>query len=331
MSHFYFLSSVVLLVEGVFGADEVKSISAKVGDDVTLESDDAEVQRADELLWRIRGEKSFIAEFDKEANKVSIDTNDERFSGRLQMDETTGSLTIKNINTADSRVYELEIRSRSVTKTKTFSLTVHSEVVVVEVSVMEGDSITLNINDTEVQKDEELNWKVKPKDENVFKSIKDGRFKTSETGSLTITNINIKDSGLYQLESSSDIRYKARFNIAVHEGRKSVSVMEGETITLHTGVAQILTDRLNGTSASRSNINLNKETGEITISNIRGDQSGDFEVEINTTTVTVHRKLSINISDSGSSAAVSGGVSFGLLVWAVTVLLLQEVSEKGSG
>ncbi|XP_048054301.1 uncharacterized protein LOC125273076 [Megalobrama amblycephala] len=333
MRKFYFLSSVVLLVEGVFGADEVKSISANVGDDVILETDDAEVQRADDLLWRIQGEKGLIAEFDRETNTVSV-TNDERFSGRVLLDKRTGSLTIKNINTADSGVYELEINSRSGIKTKTFSLIVHPEVVVVEVSVMEGDSVTLNINDNEVQRDEELNWKVKPKDENVFKSINDERFKTGETGSLTITNINIKDSGLYRLEissssTSSDIRYKTRFNVAVHvetDGLKSVSVMEGDTITLRTGVTQILTARLNGTSASRSNINLNKETGEITIRNIRGDQSGDLEVEINSSNVTVHRKFSINISDSGSSAAVSGicGVSFGLLVWAVAVLLLQE-------
>ncbi|XP_048054133.1 uncharacterized protein LOC125272962 [Megalobrama amblycephala] len=332
MSHFYFLSFVVFLVEGVFGADEVKAVSANVGEDVILETDEAEVQRADELSWRIQGE--IIAEFDRETKMVSIITDDERFSGRLQMDKTTGSLTIKNINTADSGVYELQISSRSRVKKKTFSLTVHSEVGSVQVSVMEGDSVTLNINDNEVQKDEELNWKVKPKDENVYKSINDERFKTGETGSLTITNINIKDSGLYRLESSSitssDIKYKTRFNVAVHvetDGLKSVSVMEGDTITLRTGVTQILTARLNGTSASRSNINLNKETGEITIRNIRGDQSGDLEVEINTSNVTVHRKFSINISDSGSSAAVSGicGVSFGLLVWAVAVLLLQEV------
>ncbi|XP_048054132.1 carcinoembryonic antigen-related cell adhesion molecule 1-like [Megalobrama amblycephala] len=227
---------------------------------------------------------------------VSINTDDERFSGRLLLDKTTGSLTIKNINTADSGVYELRIISRSGVKTKTFSLTVHSEDVIVQVSVMEGDSVTLNINDTK-QKDEELNWEVS-KDENVYKSIKDERFKTGETGSLTITNINIKDSGLYRLEisSSTSIKYKAGFNVAVHEGLKSVSVMEGDTITLHTGVTQILTDRLNGTGSSRSNINLNKETGEITIRNIRGDQSGDLEVEINTTNVALHRKFSINIS-----------------------------------
>jgi len=90
---------------------------------------------------------------------------------------------------------------------------------IVEVSVMEGDSVTLNINYT-VQKDEELNWKVKPKDENKYKSINDERFKESKTGSLTITNINVKDCGLYQLESSSstssDIKYKAIFNVTVH-------------------------------------------------------------------------------------------------------------------
>ncbi|XP_048054135.1 uncharacterized protein LOC125272963 [Megalobrama amblycephala] len=230
MRQFYFLSCVVFVVEGVFGADGVKAISAKVGEDVILHTDDAEVQRADELLWRIQGEKSFIAQFDREINKVLINTNDKRFIGRLLLDKTTGSLTIKNINTTDSGVYELQISSQSRDKTKIFSLT-------------------------------------------------------------------------------------------VHHGLKSVSVMEGETIP---GVTQIFTDRLNSTAASRSNINLNKETGEIR--NIKGDQSGDLEAKINN-------------NNSGSSAAVSGicGVNFGLLVWAATVLLLLEVqvtkhvSEKGLG
>jgi len=111
---------------GVFGADEVKAVSANVGEDVTLGVDNAEVQGADELLWRIQGETSFIAQLDRNTNNV-INTDDKRFSGRLLLNEKTGSLTIKNINTADTRVYELQINSQSGIKKNRFSLTVHCE------------------------------------------------------------------------------------------------------------------------------------------------------------------------------------------------------------
>uniref|UniRef100_A0A671SEX1 Immunoglobulin subtype domain-containing protein n=1 Tax=Sinocyclocheilus anshuiensis TaxID=1608454 RepID=A0A671SEX1_9TELE len=47
---------------------------------------------------------------------------------------------------------------------------------------------------------------------------------------------------------------------------------------------------------SRPNIHLNDQTRELTIRNIRRDQSGDYKVEINTSSMILHRKLRINIS-----------------------------------
>ncbi|XP_048054300.1 carcinoembryonic antigen-related cell adhesion molecule 1-like isoform X2 [Megalobrama amblycephala] len=338
MRNHFLLFGVFLVMEGVFGADEVTAISANVGDDVTLETGDTEVQRADELSWRIQGE--IIARLDREAKMVSINTDDERFSGRLLLDKTTGSLTIKNINTADSGVYELRIISRSGVKTKTFSLTVHSEDVIVQVSVMEGDSVTLNINDTK-QKDEELNWEVS-KDENVYKSIKDERFKTGETGSLTITNINIKDSGLYRLEisSSTSIKYKAGFNVAVHgvfsdekDGVKTVSEKTGTNVVLDTHVTKIQKDdisiewtfgpqnisiaKLEGKGENKiynynderfkNRLNLHIDSGDLTIKNANSEHSGLYQIKIINNTFTIQKRFSVTVSDSGlSSGAVAG-------------------------
>lgn len=54
---------------------------------------------------------------------------------------------------------------------------------------------------------------------------------------------------------------------------------------------------LNSAADSRwSNVHLNDQTRELTIRNIRRDQSGDYKVEVNTINMILHRKLRINIS-----------------------------------
>ncbi len=115
---------------GVFGADVVKSVSVSVmvGDSVTLHTDDTETQGAQELVWKIQGENKFIAEIDKEINTLSVPGNEEEpFRDRLKLDDQTGSLTITNLKTTDSRVYELQIKNSKETKSKIFNVTVRGE------------------------------------------------------------------------------------------------------------------------------------------------------------------------------------------------------------
>ncbi len=97
------------------------------------------------------------------------------------------------------------------------------------ISVMEGDSVALNPDVTEVQKYMLIQW--------LFESTRiaelnrltqasstydsaDGRFtdrlKLDQTGSLTITNTRTTDSGLYQLTLvSEETKYKI-FNVTVY-------------------------------------------------------------------------------------------------------------------
>ncbi|CAM4659199.1 unnamed protein product [Leuciscus chuanchicus] len=94
----------------VFGVDEVKSVSVMVGDSLTLNTDFTET-KGDELHWKIEGESDVIAQIDREANKITVPgNNEERFRDRLKLDHQTGSLTITNIRTTDSGVYELKIK-----------------------------------------------------------------------------------------------------------------------------------------------------------------------------------------------------------------------------
>lgn len=112
---------------GVFAVDEV-SVSLMVRDAVTLHTDVTEIQRNEKVLWNIQGENKFLAVINKEDNKISVPGNDdERFKGRLELDDQTGSLTITDARTTDSRVYELQISSSNDIKHKRFSVAVHGE------------------------------------------------------------------------------------------------------------------------------------------------------------------------------------------------------------
>ncbi|CAM4658801.1 unnamed protein product [Leuciscus chuanchicus] len=108
----------LLLSNGVFGdSDEVKSVSVTEGDSVTLNTD-VQVQRDDQILWMFGPQNTRIAEIIRrdQINSVFV-SNDGRFRDKLQMDNQTGSLTIRNIRSEHSGLYKLQIiRSRGTYK-----------------------------------------------------------------------------------------------------------------------------------------------------------------------------------------------------------------------
>ncbi|KAL0161737.1 hypothetical protein M9458_045462, partial [Cirrhinus mrigala] len=92
-----------------------------------------------------------------------------------------------------------------------------------EVSMMEGDSVTLHVTGTTTQQ-EEIAWyfnKTKIAEINMDqnKTYKNyGRFRDRlkldyQTGSLTITNITITDSGVYDVQIRSSDKEKI-FNVS---------------------------------------------------------------------------------------------------------------------
>ncbi|XP_065100534.2 uncharacterized protein [Paramisgurnus dabryanus] len=102
------------------------------------------------------------------------------------------------------------------------------------VSVMEGDSVTLYTNVTDIQKDDHIMWIYGSqattiaqffKQANlsfIYDDVNDGRFRAilqlnNQTGSLTITNVRLTHNGLYKLQiiNSRGTSYK-RFNVAVY-------------------------------------------------------------------------------------------------------------------
>ncbi|XP_059399355.1 SLAM family member 9-like [Carassius carassius] len=98
------------------------------------------------------------------------------------------------------------------------------------VSVIEGDSVTLYNDVTEIQKEESMMWKYGAEKFDIVEinrkyemfstfDVPDGRFRDrlkldNQTGSLTITNIGTEHAGLYQLVISG-VR-KQTFNVSVY-------------------------------------------------------------------------------------------------------------------
>ncbi|XP_050964001.1 SLAM family member 5-like isoform X3 [Labeo rohita] len=100
------------------------------------------------------------------------------------------------------------------------------------VSVMEGDSVTLETNVNEVREADDILWRFGAKKTQIAKIKKqqqifstsdgpDGRFRDrlkldNQTGSLTITNITTQHAGLYKVEFTGVKSSKKTFSVSVY-------------------------------------------------------------------------------------------------------------------
>ncbi|XP_073721374.1 uncharacterized protein [Misgurnus anguillicaudatus] len=96
----------------VFGV-EVKSVSVMEGDSVTLHTD-TKLQKDDLILWSFKTQGALIAKINKDTNKISIydDVLDGRFIDRLQVNNQTGDLTITNITSKHTGLYQININAK---------------------------------------------------------------------------------------------------------------------------------------------------------------------------------------------------------------------------
>ncbi|XP_051748201.1 uncharacterized protein LOC127511430 [Ctenopharyngodon idella] len=100
------------------------------------------------------------------------------------------------------------------------------------VSVLEGKSVTLNPDLTEIGGNKEIEWKFGHKNiliaqinrqnnkDTFYDDVADGRFKgrlkLDQTGSLTITNTRTTDSGLYKVFNTRTDTLLSTFNLTVY-------------------------------------------------------------------------------------------------------------------
>ncbi len=105
--------------------DEVKSVSVMEGDYVTLHTDLTKIQNISKIVWRFGVKDPIIAEMSE--HEFILSESNEMFRDRLQLDHQTGSLTIKNMRTTDSGLYELQIDRSTGISYKKFNVTVYGE------------------------------------------------------------------------------------------------------------------------------------------------------------------------------------------------------------
>uniref|UniRef100_A0A8C1A0Y3 Immunoglobulin domain-containing protein n=2 Tax=Cyprinus carpio carpio TaxID=630221 RepID=A0A8C1A0Y3_CYPCA len=101
------------------------------------------------------------------------------------------------------------------------------------VSVMEGESVTLNTDVTEIHKHDDILWKYGAEKSLIAKinqetgnsstyDVPDGRFRDrlkldDQTGSLTITNITTQHAGLYEVKIAAAKLSSKTFIVSVYE------------------------------------------------------------------------------------------------------------------
>ncbi|XP_052445199.1 uncharacterized protein LOC127986963 isoform X2 [Carassius gibelio] len=105
--------------------DEVKSVSVTEGDSVSLNSGVSEVQIDDLILWMFNFNNSYTRIAEIYRQNINIKDNTLIFGDRLQMDNQTGSLTVRNIRTEHSGFYKLQIIKAGITY-KSFSVAVYA-------------------------------------------------------------------------------------------------------------------------------------------------------------------------------------------------------------
>ncbi|XP_050950717.1 uncharacterized protein LOC127153584 [Labeo rohita] len=102
------------IVDGVFDDDDIdkeikKKLSVMEGDSVTLRTGVNEIERDVHIIWTFESQNAHIADIYSSVNAIPSYVNNEIFRDRLQVNFTTGSLTIRNIRITDNGTYRLDI------------------------------------------------------------------------------------------------------------------------------------------------------------------------------------------------------------------------------
>ncbi|CAM4597487.1 unnamed protein product [Leuciscus chuanchicus] len=257
----------------------------------------------DVIQWKFGYENILIAEINKLADSITVydDVLDGRFRDRLKLDKQTGSLTITNIRTEEMGLYTLQINSERKRQIRLLFYGVKS------VSVMEGDSVTLNSHHAEIKDDDLIQWRLSVGDDEwssektliaeinkqagsitEHDDVLDGRFRDrlkldKQTGSLTITNTRTEHAG----------RYERKINIMNTEFFLSVfdemSVMEGDSVTLNSDLTEMKNDVIRWRitvhddvldGRFRDRLKLGKQTGSLTITNTRTEHAGRYKLQV---------------------------------------------------
>ncbi|KAL1252097.1 hypothetical protein QQF64_019893, partial [Cirrhinus molitorella] len=220
------------------------------------------------------------------------------------------------------------------------------------VSAIEGDSVTLNSGLTEIMDDDLILWLAvfektllaeinkRADSMTVYDDALDGRFRDrlkldNQTGSLTITNITTDLSGFYCIKINCVLKV---FLLTVYDmiGNRdeatSVSVKEGDSVTLNSGLTEMMNDDLiqwrfgnektllseiNKQADSitvyddvldgrfRDKLKLDKQTGSLTITNTTTEHDGRYKLQSNSVKKTLFLRVYVTLMSVKEGDSVS--------------------------
>ncbi|XP_059426003.1 uncharacterized protein LOC132160273 [Carassius carassius] len=351
----------LLFVNVVSGVETevVEAVSVIFGDSVTLQSEVTQIQSYDVIEWRFSGHR--IAIINSDPNKRVQAEVTEKLRDRMQLDHQTGDLKIRNIRTADCGLYELDINSARGSAKKSFNISGVASDDTKVVLVMERDSVILPSGLSKIQREDRITWKFKDtliaelnETAGIFSTyddVLDGRFRyrlhlNNQTGSLIVTDVKPNISGLYEINiSKSSSRYTTHktFNVTSKEGESRQSVMEGNSVTLLSGVPEIHSDdvivwrsehgdsiiakidrgkvftTLDGADGRYSGtLELDSKTGSLTIRHIRTEHAGLYHLDITGQRRTIFKRFFVSVGSQNWFRYV-------MVVIVVAVLLLVVI------
>ncbi|XP_026105986.1 uncharacterized protein LOC113077928 [Carassius auratus] len=176
-----------------------------------------------------------------------------------------------------------------------------------------------------------------------------------QTPDLVISNIPRDQTGVYKVEINTINKVLHRkYQIDVGGGVKTVSVMERDPVNLITGVNKIqgydlILWKTGGNIVAEINKNANifgprdvddmrfsgrlhlsRETADLTISDSKTKDSGDYHLHMSNSTRTLQRTISVIVKTRPQSGAPSGiyGAGVGLVVWVVTVFFAARFVDN---
>ncbi|XP_077081376.1 uncharacterized protein LOC143735152 [Siphateles boraxobius] len=358
-----------LVVNDVSGAetDVVESLSVIEGDSFTLHTDVTEIPDG-AIVWSFGD--VVIARISSESNENKVYFND-KFNDTMKPDNQTGDLKIRKVRITDFGLYTLEINSDRGISYKTFNVSGVNNLVsdgVKLVPVLERDSVILSPGLTEIQRDDQITWtfngtvigQLKIQTAEIFADVLDGRFEdrlqlNQQNGSLIITNVRPNTSGPYEVDIKSGISYTTHktFRVTIIDEGNRLSVMEGTSVTLESGVSKIHRDDViiwrceygdsviakmsygifatfdGADGRFRGKLKLDYKTGSLTISDTRTKHTGLYHLDITSNRSTTFRRFNISVCSQDWSPFIIAvmGVAVLLLVVVVVTCCRKRVSR----
>ncbi|XP_056614555.1 uncharacterized protein LOC130429790 isoform X2 [Triplophysa dalaica] len=166
-----------------------------------------------------------------------------------------------------------------------------------------------------------------------------------QTGSLTITNIRTEDAGLYKVKISSSSRLKSFLQFIISRGPSysqfsvivTVSKVENTSVTLNTGVTELQSEdviqwrfgetliaqinRRNDTLSTydaaldgrfRDRLNLDDQTGNLTITDLRPEHTGDYKLRAWASYTVDDVQLNVYVRERKEAVALGGSVTLNM-------------------